>query len=56
MTKKMIMKKYNDKYDSEVDDDELVVNDIILQNQITDLYLDSWNKVGTPFSSKKINT
>ena len=45
----------DDKEDySEVDDNESVINDFTLQNQITDHYLDNWNKVGTPFSSNKI--
>ena len=48
------LEKDNGKYDSEVDDDELVVDAFILQNQITDHYLDTWNNVGTPFSSNKI--
>ena len=48
--------KDKDKYDSEVDDeeDELVVGGFILQNQITDHYLDNWNDAGTHFSSNKI--
>ena len=48
------LEKDNGKYDSEVDYDELVVDAFILQNQITDHYLDTWNNVGTPFSSNKI--
>ena len=40
--------------DNEINEDESVINDITLQNQITDHYLDHWNKVGTPFSSNKI--
>ena len=42
--------------DSEADDDESVINDFKLQIQITNHYLDNWNKVGTTFSSKKLNT
>ena len=40
--------------DSVVDEDESVINDITLQNQLTDHYLDNWNNGGTPFSSNKI--
>ena len=47
------LEKDNDTCDSEVHDDELVVNDLILQNQITDHYLDNWNKVDTTFFSNK---
>ena len=44
----------NDKEDdNEMNEDESVINNITLQNQITDHYLDHWNKVGTPFSSNK---
>ena len=45
-----------DKYDFEVDDeeDELVVGGFILQNQITDHYLDNWNDACTHLSSNKI--